>query len=100
MIRLVFYDITGDKARRKLVDQLEYFGMERVQHSVFWGQFKQNHWKKAWKSIGKLFVKYCDPETDRIYSLVVEWDQLARMKTLGFPPETDELLHESLVLLL
>lgn len=49
MHKLVFYDIESDKLRTKISQDLEQFGLIRIQKSVFLGHGNASFWKKLKK---------------------------------------------------
>ncbi len=50
MIRvLVVYDISDDKARKKISDACLDYGLDRHQYSVFSGLLKPTHWRELVK---------------------------------------------------
>jgi len=40
---LLVYDITSDKARSKVADVCQDYGLDRIQFSAFSGQLRRNH---------------------------------------------------------
>lgn len=57
MIRvLVVYDISDDKARKKVSDTCLDYGLDRHQFSVFFGQLKPTHFRELSKSL-RAFAK-------------------------------------------
>lgn len=91
MIYLVVYDITSDKARKKVSEQLLNLGLVRAQYSVFIGTLAKNRADEI-----ALFAESLLAETDRLYIIPVERDALgtARMVGLGIDKSlvSDELL--------
>jgi len=91
MIYLVVYDITSDKARKKISDQLLNLGLTRAQFSVFIGTLEKNRCDEL-----ALFAESKLAETDRMYIIPVQRSDLAsaRMIGLGIVQElvADELL--------
>lgn len=80
MLCLVLYDITANKARKKVADHLLNQGLTRAQYSVFIGTLAKNRMDEL-----ALFAESLLEETDRLYIIPVERDALgtARMVGLG-----------------
>jgi CRISPR-associated endonuclease Cas2 len=91
MLCLVLYDITANKARKKVADHLLDQGLTRAQYSVFIGTLAKNRADEI-----ALFAELLLAETDRLYIIPVERDALgtARMVGLGIDKSlvSDELL--------
>ena len=91
MLCLVLYDITSNKARKKVADHLLNQGLIRAQYSVFIGTLAKNRADEL-----ALFAESLLTETDRLYIIPVERDALnnARMVGLGIDQAlvSDELL--------
>lgn len=62
---LVAYDISNDKKRRKLFEELKDMGLHPIQKSIFWG----NIYIKDKENIIKLYNKYCDIKCDKVIML-------------------------------
>jgi len=91
MLCLVLYDITANKARKKVADHLLNQGLTRAQYSVFIGTLAKNRADEI-----ALYAESLLAETDRLYIIPVERDVLrtARMVGLGIDKSlvSDELL--------
>ena len=91
MLCLVLYDITANKARKKVADHLLDQGLTRAQYSVFIGTLAKNRADEI-----ALIAELLLAETDRLYIIPVERDALgtARMVGLGIDKSlvSDELL--------
>lgn len=82
MIRFICYDITDDKVRTRLADELEFIGFHRIQYSVFCGRIERDRWPRIHKSLEKFHKKHCIA-TDRIFSHLIERDHFEKMTILG-----------------
>ena len=91
MLCIVLYDITANKARKKVADHLLNQGLVRAQYSVFIGTLAKNRADEI-----VLYAETLLAETDRLYIIPVERDALstARMVGLGIDESlvSDELL--------
>lgn len=91
MLALVIYDISRDKARKKVADHLLDLGLVRTQYSVFLGTVDKNRLDEL-----VLFAESQLAETDKLYVIPVQRDDLstARVVGLGFDEQlvTDEIL--------
>ena len=91
MLCIVLYDITANKARKKVADHLLNQGLVRAQYSVFIGKLAKNRADEV-----ALYAESLLAETDRLYIIPVERDALstARMVGLGIDESlvSDELL--------
>lgn len=91
MLCLVLYDITANKARKKVADHLLNQGLIRAQYSVFIGTLAKNRADEI-----AVYAESLLAETDRLYIIPVERDALgtARMVGLGIDHAlvSDELL--------
>ncbi len=59
---LVAYDISNNKNRNKMFEELKDIGLHPIQKSIFWGNIP----KCMKKNIVLLYNKYCDKENDRV----------------------------------
>ncbi|MCA9199776.1 MAG: CRISPR-associated endonuclease Cas2 [Planctomycetales bacterium] len=91
MLALVIYDISQDKARKKVADHLLDLGLVRTQYSVFLGTVDKNRLDEL-----VLFAESQLDATDKLYVIPVQRDDLsaARVVGLGFDEQlvTDEIL--------
>lgn len=79
----VIYDIEssrqGDKRRRKIIKQIEKFGLYRVQKSVFLGNIENNRIEEL-----ELFSKgLIDHETDSVYIFPMCKTDFDNVKMIG-----------------
>ncbi len=95
VIYLVVYDISSDKARKKVADHLLNLGLVRAQFSVFIGTLEKNRLDEL-----ALFAESKIAPTDRLYIIPVQRSDLAsaRMLGIGIDQElvADELLTKVL----
>lgn len=54
---LLVYDITNDKARGKVADACQDYGLDRIQFSAFSGQLSRNHQEELMLRIGGIVGK-------------------------------------------
>ena len=91
MLYLVLYDITANKARKKIADHLLNLGLTRAQYSVFIGTLAKNREDEL-----ALYAESLLAKTDRLYIVPVQRDALStgRMVGLGIDVSlvSDELL--------
>lgn len=91
MLVIVIYDISLDRARKKVADRLLDLGLIRTQYSVFFGTIDKNQVDEL-----GLFGEEHLSATDKLYIIPVQRDALsqARIVGQGFDEQlvTDELL--------
>lgn len=87
MIQLVIYDIAKDSFRNKLADRLLAIGFERIQLSVYLGKVKKSHLKAV-----LAFAKEKMEETDRLFVIALDEDQVDGMQVMGERPPIDMIL--------
>lgn len=93
MLKIIMYDIDGDKPRTKLAKYLEREGFIRLQYSVFAGDIKAHHWKKVWGRLKLFFEEKCQPH-DKIYVTKIDADNFRKMEGLGEKPDIPYILNE------
>lgn len=55
MVQIILvYDITSDKARSKVADACQDYGLDRIQFSAFSGELSRNHQEELMLRIGSL----------------------------------------------
>jgi len=93
MVKLIAYDISKNKTRRKLADALLVLGMERIQKSLFLG-------KPPKKQLKKLLNRYKNriEEEDRLYVLTLTESQIKEMQLYGQEADIDLILGKKKVL--
>ncbi len=82
MNRLVCYDITDNKLRKKIADKLIQFGLARVQLSVFIGYVAAPHYTKMKEEIMEK-IDEGNSDTDSIIFMDLHQDQIKNMIILG-----------------
>ncbi|MFC1759090.1 CRISPR-associated endonuclease Cas2 [Planctomycetota bacterium] len=91
MLAIVIYDISSDRARKKISDRLLDIGLTRTQYSVFLGTIDKNRADEL-----TLFAEEQLAKTDRLYIIPVQRDDLAAARIVGqgFDEQlvTDEIL--------
>jgi CRISPR-associated protein Cas2 len=92
-LKLISYDISNDRIRKKLSDRLIFWGFERIQYSVFLGTISSFQWDKCWLEIKVLEVGL-EIEADRIFVLNISKNEWKKMQVVGFRPEDEEILNE------
>jgi|LakMenEpi03Aug12_release.lakeMendotaPanAssembly.Ray.scaffolds.fasta_scaffold165880_3 CRISPR-associated endonuclease Cas2 len=78
MLYLVLYDITANKARKKVADHLLNQGLTRAQFSVFIGTLAKNRADEL-----ALYAESLLAETDRLYIIPVQRDALSTARMVG-----------------
>lgn len=78
VIYLVVYDISADKARKKVADHLLNLGLVRAQFSVFIGMLEKNRLDEL-----ALFAESKIAQTDRLYIIPVQRSDLAAARMIG-----------------
>ncbi len=86
MLHIVVYDITSNKSRKKIADQLLNLGLIRAQYSVFIGDLAKNRVDEI-----ALFAETLLAKTDRLYLIPVQRDAVAASRMVG------QELNEALV---
>lgn len=79
MLTWVIYDISSDKARKKIASICLQMGLYRVQKSVFLGVLVHSQRDALIKHVEMLF----DPDTDRVYFSPLCEQDAQRIWTLG-----------------
>jgi CRISPR-associated protein Cas2 len=82
MYTWIMYDISNDKARRKVAKLCLQLGLQRVQRSVFLGKVKKKHLREFRQEAKKLL----DQQTDQLYVLRTSDQSLQRMRQIGTMP--------------
>lgn len=85
---LVCYDITSNKARRKLVKELKDMGLQNVQESVFWGRVLP----AELKSVQRVFDDTLTKGEDKAFILKANF--ATQIKNLSFGYDNPELYEE------
>lgn len=78
MLTVVVYDISSDKARKKISDRLLDLGLIRAQYSVFLGNLDSNRADEL-----TLFAEEQLLESDRLYVIPIQRDDLADARIVG-----------------
>jgi len=79
---LVCYDITDNKLRKKIADKLFYYGLSRVQLSVFIGYVNDIHFERMQNEITEKMNEN-KKETDSIIFLRINYTNLQKMIIFG-----------------
>ncbi len=99
LLLLLSYDISQDKGRTKMAKQLEQFGFERLQYSVFAGHCTSHQWRHWKKTLLHLFNKY-KTEGDKFY-VIPQSEKLFRQTDMnGAEFDMDWVTGRTLVLYL
>ena len=78
---LVCYDITSNKARRKLVKELKDIGLHNVQESVFWGRILPSELK----SIQRVFEEVLNKSEDKAFVVRTNFSNTVKEFSFGYP---------------
>jgi len=90
MLVWAIYDITSDKARRKIVKACKKAGLYRVQKSVFLGNIEPN-------DLDELYLfssEQINPKTDSVYIFQMTEKNFKATKTLGLAFDKDLVTDE------
>jgi len=79
---LVCYDITNNGLRKKIADRLLYYGLARVQFSVFVGYVADIHFEQMTTELHKKINASSD-DTDSIIFLRINQTNLRKMLIFG-----------------
>ncbi len=90
MLVWAIYDITSDKARRKIAKACKKAGLYRVQKSVFLGSIEPNDLDELYLYSGDLI----DPRTDSVYLFQMSRKNFRATKTLGQAFDEDLVTDE------
>lgn len=99
LLLLISYDIANDKGRTKLSKQLEQFGFERLQYSVFAGHCTTAQWRNWKKGLHHLFLKY-KSEGDKFYVIPQSEKHFRKTEMTGAEFDVDWVTGKTLVLFL
>jgi CRISPR-associated protein Cas2 len=80
---IVTYDISQDKARHKVSECCQDYGLDRTQYSVFSGELKPIHIRALAKQLGSLI------EEGHILIIPISRDDWERRQEIG-----QEIIHE------
>ena len=91
MLAFVIYDISLDRARKRIANRLLDMGLTRTQYSVFLGTIDKNRVDEL-----SLFAEELLSETYKLYIIPVQRDHLSQARVVGqgFDEQlvTDEIL--------
>lgn len=76
---LVCYDISDNKVRKKVYDELKNHGLSSIQFSVFWGEVN----RAEERGIQNMFQDILDKNTDRAFILKVQLLKNKNFSTFG-----------------
>lgn len=93
MYLLISYDISNNALRLKLSKRLVYYGLDRIQYSVFVGKIKNRLFKALKKEIQELIQK-SQPSDDKILILPIEKQLLERVWLVG---KDDKIISDILL---
>jgi len=82
MIWLVSYDISNNKYRKRLSDKLIYFGLERLQKSVFIGDISYLNKSKLYKYF-VILQKEMLEQDDKIFCTSLSKNELKKSNFIG-----------------
>lgn len=97
LLLLLSYDIADDKGRAKMAKQLEQYGFERLQYSVFAGHCRETQWKLWRVRLAKLFEKY-KQENDKFYVIPQSERMFRQTEISGLAFDMDWVTGKTLVL--
>ena len=82
MYLLVSYDIADNALRLKLSKKLVYYGLERIQYSVFIGNIK-SRFQKQLENDARELIEKSKKTTDKVLILPLEKQLLSRLSLFG-----------------
>ncbi len=86
---LIVYDISSDRIRTKIADQLVAHSYDRLQLSVFSGLYHPRHFPQLWENIRRLLAD--EPEA-KFFVIPLPDSSLRDMTVLGqYRPDIDYL---------
>lgn len=97
---LICYDIENDRLRNKTAGRLEYYGLLRLQKSVFIGEIKEGHFARLETWLGKNILPALQPHDQIAILLLGKEDMLATKHLKAIPGGWDDLLNPPTTLIL
>ncbi|MCB9330880.1 MAG: CRISPR-associated endonuclease Cas2 [Lewinellaceae bacterium] len=91
MYTWVIYDIRKNKTRTRVAKRCKFYGLERVQKSVFLGKIK-GRWLRA---LNQELIQIINHRTDRIFIVPLDREQLKRIQQAGTAPPLPQLVDGS-----
>lgn len=88
---IVCYDVSENKARKKIADGLKDFGMVPIQKSVFWGELLPAEEKAVLKLLQKWIAKGGD---DRAFLVPASLSSRIQDWSVGYSGTADELFQK------
>lgn len=79
MLVWVIYDISDDRARKKVSDACKNYGLYRVQKSVFLGDLNSNERD----SLAIECEEWIDPDVDSVYVFPMDEQSFKKVKLIG-----------------
>ena len=79
MLVWVIYDISDDRARKKVSDACKNYGLYRVQKSVFLGDLNSNERD----SLAIECEEWIDPNVDSVYVFPMDEQSFKKVKLIG-----------------
>ena len=79
MLVWVIYDISDDRARKKVSDSCKNYGLYRVQKSVFLGDLNSNERD----SLAIECEEWIDPDVDSVYVFPMDEQSFKKVKLIG-----------------
>lgn len=99
LLLLLSYDMANDKGRTKMFKQLQRYGFERIQYSVFAGHCTTAQWRQWKKSLVHLFQQY-KTEGDKFYAIPQSEKYFRKTEMNGAEFDMDWVTGKTLVLFL
>jgi CRISPR-associated protein Cas2 len=86
MYTWVIYDIRKNKTRARVVKRCKYYGLVRVQKSVFLGQIKSKWLKTMYVELSNVI----NQRTDRLFIVPISPSQFKRVLQTGASPSIQQ----------
>jgi CRISPR-associated protein Cas2 len=91
MLVTAIYDISSNRIRKKLADQLLNYGLIRVQKSVFLGNLESNRIDEL-----SLYAESMLEENDQLYVIPIHRDDMNAARIIG-PGFDDQLISDEII---
>ena len=90
MYTWVIYDISKNRTRQRIAKRCRFYGLVRVQKSVFLGKMKGKWLKRMYNELSQSI----NQRTDRIFIVPISTGNFDRIMQAGAPPPIQESLDD------
>lgn len=91
MYAWVIYDIRKNRTRSRVAKRCKFYGLARVQKSVFLGKLK-GKWVKA---LHAELSNAINQRTDRLFVVPMNGENFSRVLQTGAPPALPDMVNDS-----